>query len=246
MNSHDMGEPLMDCTAALEQLRSDLPPGITATLQLIGAKLFVNYAVRAMYRGKRTTIGTFYTKEAAVGALFHYKCHGVLKKMTSEPAVRQAMQAAERQTVQAIAGLSSSGQLAASHALACELLAKPIELTPSAPQSSPLSQTAASQQQTTVQQTTVQQPAMSMQELDDLMVETGTPGYLFTGEEAISIPLAQPGPSGESSVLISAAQQVEYNAWLLEKFASESAAEQQAETDSVEPSDSATRQAQED
>ena len=227
-----MGEPLMDCTAALEQLRSDLPPGITATLQLIGAKLFVNYAVRAMFRGKRTTIGTFYTKEAAVGALFHYKCHGALKKMTSEPAVRQAMQTAERQTVQAIAGLSSSGQLAASHALVAAdaaeaLLAKPIELS-------------ASQLTPNASQSARRQPAMSMQELDDLMVETGTPGYLFTGEEAISIPLAQPGPSGESSVLISAAQQVEYNAWLLEKFASESAAAQQAE------SDSATRQAQED
>jgi hypothetical protein len=233
-----MGEPLMDCTAALEQLRSDLPPGITATLQLIGAKLFVNYAVRAMYRGKRTTIGTFYTKEAAVGALFHYKCHGAIKRMTSEPAVRQAMQAhVKKQTVQAIAGLSSSGQLAASHALvaaeASELLAKPIELTPSTSQSSPPLQTTASQ-------TTTTKTAMSMQELDDLMVETGTPGYLFTGEEAISIPLAQPGPSGESSVLVSAAQQVEYNAWLLEKFERENAAEQQAE------SDSATHQAQED
>jgi hypothetical protein len=238
----------MDCTAALEQLRSDLPPGITATLQLIGAKLFVNYAVRAMYRGKRTTIGTFYTKEAAVGALFHYKCHGVLKKMTSEPAVRQAMQAAERQTVQAIAGLSSSSQLAASHALvaaeAAELatagLAKPIELS-----ASPSSQSSQRQSsQPTVQ--TTRQTAMSMQELDDLMVETGTPGYLFTGEESISIPLVCPGPSGESSVLISAAQQVEYNAWLLEKFTSGQASEQAINSVLDETVEGVKHQAQED
>jgi hypothetical protein len=185
-----------------------------------------------MKAGKRQTLGSFGDAKVAADVLWEYKRSGrvvvptglakpIESGVPASQASAHASQAASQTTE------STEATETAISVLTSMLDSLPIHGTPEDSRATLIAQMRA-------------MPAMSMQELDDLMVETGTPGYLFTGEEAISIPLAQPGPSGESSVLISAAQQVEYNAWLLEKFERDSASAQQAE------SDSATRQAQED
>lgn len=64
---------IFDFTPQLLAIQANLKPGITASLQVNGGKVYLSYSARVQVRGKRQSLGTFLTPEGAIEAIIHAK-----------------------------------------------------------------------------------------------------------------------------------------------------------------------------
>jgi len=71
-------EPWADFKQALKDLQGKLEPGITVALRYDDGILYPQYTVRAQRKGKRETLGTFYTVAGANDALYSFKRTGAV------------------------------------------------------------------------------------------------------------------------------------------------------------------------
>jgi hypothetical protein len=90
-----MHKPLVSFTELLDEVNNKLEPGIKADLFISGGNVWLQYSVRAMKRGKRQSLGTFFTHAGAQDALFAFKRNGTAVINEQEIAARSdvAMQA---------------------------------------------------------------------------------------------------------------------------------------------------------
>jgi hypothetical protein len=71
-------EPWANFKQALKDLQAKLEPGITVSLRYDEGILYPQYTVRAQRKGKRETLGTFYTVAGANDALYSFKRTGAV------------------------------------------------------------------------------------------------------------------------------------------------------------------------
>jgi hypothetical protein len=90
-----MHKPLVSFSELLDEVNNKLEPGIKADLFISGGNVWLQYSVRAMKRGKRQSLGTFFTHAGAQDALFAFKRSGTAVINEQEIAARSdvAMQA---------------------------------------------------------------------------------------------------------------------------------------------------------
>lgn len=70
-------EPWANFKQALKEIQSKLEPGITISLRYDDGVLYPQYTVRAQRKGKRETLGSYYTIEGANDALYSFKRTGI-------------------------------------------------------------------------------------------------------------------------------------------------------------------------
>lgn len=219
-------EVLFDFNPIVDGIATSLPPGVKPALTLLDNKVVVTYRVRVMVQGKRLDLGTFYTQEGAVTAQMQARAtkHGMQVRTSKEQEARQQLAslsadkiglATLRKTVEVTGAVQSS-------VVASKQLGTPqLDGDASGSVSSGASNSAS---------------AMSMQQLDDLILETETPGYLFTGESTLEIV----DPTSGATHLITPEMQVAYNEWSLQQFTA------QQEPQGVSPTGANDGQASED
>lgn len=196
-------EVLFDFNPIVDGIAASLPPGVKPALTLLDNKVVVTYRVRVMVQGKRLDLGTFYTQEGAVTAQMQARAtkHGMQVRTSKEQEARQQLAslsadkiglATLRKTVHATEAAQSS--LVAAKGIIAAMNEVASEGTSGASTMS-----------------------MSMQQLDDLLVETETPSYLFTGESTLEIV----DPTSGATHLVTPDMQVAYNEWSLQQFSSQ-------------------------
>jgi hypothetical protein len=193
----------VDFTAVLDSIANSLPAGILVDLTLIGNKVVARYNVRVMHRGKRKAAGPFYSRTSAIMASITLRSGQPLSAQLSNDSVAalNSVLAAAHAAVTTVVNPASK----ANDALAAQVSAL-------APQSlvAILNEVASEG----VGGASSSGASMSMQQLDDLMLETATPGYLFTGESTLEIV----DPTSGAMHLITPEMQVAYNEWSFQQY----------------------------
>lgn len=194
----------VDFTAVLDSIANSLPAGILVDLTLIGNKVVARYNVRVMHRGKRKTAGPFYSRTSAIMASITMRSGQPLSAQLSNDsvaalnsvlagvhasvsAVTKPTSTASAELAEQVSALAPKGLVAIMNEIASESTSGASAVSMS----------------------------MSMQQLDDLLVETETPSYLFTGESTLEIV----DPTSGAVHLVTPEMQAAYNQWSLQQYA---------------------------
>lgn len=82
-------QPVAELGELLKHARSKLEPGISVSLLLSNDNVYLQYSVRVMKRGKRFTLGTFFTHSGAADALWGFKRDGSVVINDTEQQARE-------------------------------------------------------------------------------------------------------------------------------------------------------------
>lgn len=191
-------EQLADFSEELKIIKASVLPGITPVLMLSGNLVIVQYRVRVMLKGKRADLGLFATRTGAIASMLQYKISGHTvvsqEEMQARQDCRDAITKSTKPDAHSVLDAVSSDMLGASpvHSLATKYASV---VAPAASE-------------------------MTMQALDDLVVDSETPGYLFTAESTLEIT-----DSAGKVWHVSPAMQREYNAWCFANSAASQSAQ---------------------
>jgi len=82
-------QPVAKLGELLKHARTKLEPGISVSLLLSNDNVYLQYSVRVMKRGKRFTLGTFFTHSGAADALWGFKRDGSVVISDTEQQARE-------------------------------------------------------------------------------------------------------------------------------------------------------------
>ena len=204
---------LFDAASHLAAASAGLPPGITASLDLIGTKLVISYRIRIMVRGKRMSYGPFYNLQQAYDVWYSHKASGVSAPRVAPFATERQVQASAQSaspnwqstSVQSPTSVSSYG--AASTYGAANEANEANEHAAQQAQSED-AQNEQANSATSCEASADEELIAELYAIDDAILAAGVPPHELTGERMLTLTL----PSGENFYL-SAAMQREYNAW---------------------------------
>lgn len=190
---------MIDLSEPLAQINKELAPGMTAELMLMGNLVAVRYTIRVMVKGKRITSGPYYSKRTAMDAWIAAKSgqNMQLRALTvnSSTAIASALSAVKTGKIAGVGPITDAEESTSN------------VLVLSADNCTALKEAKLAED-------------MTMQALDDLVVDSETPGYLFTAESTLEIT-----DSAGKVWHISPAMQREYNAWCFANSAASQSAQ---------------------
>lgn len=191
--NHPGVDAVIDLSETMKTINASLYPGMSAEFVLMGYTLVVRYSFRVMVKGKRKTAGPFYSRLAAMQALMHMKSgmetmsNGLLSESTQS--LNTALRSLQTSKLPGLEGFEEELAEQRRNGAAGGLVFK-----------------ASAENCVGIKEMASQ--FSSMQALDDLVVDSETPGYLFTAESTLEIT-----DSAGKVWHISPAMQREYNAW---------------------------------
>jgi uncharacterized protein YciI len=94
--------PIVDLTNQLADIQYTLDKGITVKLIVDGGRVYFQYDVRVMRRGKRATLGPFFTADGAIDALYSFKRSGIATISKKEIEAKSAVAVARIDTLVAL------------------------------------------------------------------------------------------------------------------------------------------------
>ena len=222
----DAQHVLFDAASHLAAASAGLPPGISASLDLIGTKLVISYRIRIMVRGKRMSYGPFYNLQQAYDVWYSHKAnaYGAMERQVQASVQSTSVQPSHLSRLsQSSQHQPSQQQHAAQHQPSSYFA--PVYGAAStygaANEANEANEHAAQQAQSEDAQSEQANSAASCEAsatggqliaelyaIDEAILAAGVPPHELTGERMLTLTL----PSGENFYL-SAAMQREYNAW---------------------------------